>query len=71
MRVEGIGEKRAREKGVTVEDAIREMASSIPLRRLGEPREVGYLVAFLISPYASYITGASIPIDGGYLHSVF
>ncbi|HID40909.1 MAG TPA: SDR family oxidoreductase, partial [Pyrodictium sp.] len=53
------------------EEVLSEIAQAIPLARLGEPREVGYLVAFLLSPYASYITGASIPIDGGLLRSVF
>jgi NAD(P)-dependent dehydrogenase (short-subunit alcohol dehydrogenase family) len=37
----------------------------IPLRRFGEPDEVGALTSFLFSPLAGYITGAVIPIDGG------
>ncbi len=36
-----------------------------PLNRIGKPQEIGDLVAFLSSPRASYITGASIPVDGG------
>src|SRR5439155_17652905 len=39
--------------------------ASIPARRLGTPREIGDLVAFLCSDRAAYITGAVIPIDGG------
>jgi 3-oxoacyl-[acyl-carrier protein] reductase len=38
---------------------------TIPLRRLGAPREVGDLVAFLCSDRAAYVTGAVIPVDGG------
>jgi 3-oxoacyl-[acyl-carrier protein] reductase len=37
----------------------------IPLRRLGEPREVGDVVCFLASDQAAYLTGAVIPVDGG------
>jgi 3-oxoacyl-[acyl-carrier protein] reductase len=38
---------------------------TIPLRRLGTPRELGEIVAFLASDRAAYITGAVIPVDGG------
>lgn len=44
--------------------------ATIPLRRLGTPREVGDVVAFLASDRASYITGAVIPVDGGILRSL-
>ncbi|MCX8996982.1 SDR family oxidoreductase [Rhizobiaceae bacterium BDR2-2] len=37
------------------------------IRRLGEPEEVGAAVAFLLSDKASFITGVSLPVDGGYL----
>jgi 3-oxoacyl-[acyl-carrier protein] reductase len=39
--------------------------ASIPLRRLGTPREIGDLVAFLCSDRAAYVTGTVIPVDGG------
>jgi 3-oxoacyl-[acyl-carrier protein] reductase len=38
---------------------------AIPLHRLGTPREIGDLVAFLCSERAAYVTGAVIPVDGG------
>jgi 3alpha(or 20beta)-hydroxysteroid dehydrogenase len=36
-----------------------------PIGRMGEPREIGEVVAFLLSPFASYVTGADITVDGG------
>lgn len=70
-RVRQIARDRAAREGRSEEDVLRDIASEVPLGRIGEPEEVGHLVAFLISRYASYITGASIPIDGGLLRSVF
>jgi 3-oxoacyl-[acyl-carrier protein] reductase len=37
----------------------------VPLRRLGDPEEVGAAVAFLASPAAAYINGVNLPVDGG------
>jgi 3-oxoacyl-[acyl-carrier protein] reductase len=42
----------------------------IPLRRYGEPEEFGRVAAFLLSPAASYVTGAMIPVDGGAIRSI-
>jgi 3-oxoacyl-[acyl-carrier protein] reductase len=44
---------------------VRGAADAIPLQRLGQPDEVADLVSFLASARAAYITGATIPIDGG------
>ena len=47
-------------------DEVRAASSqTIPLRRYGEPAEFGRVAAFLLSPAASYVTGAMIPVDGG------
>ncbi len=43
---------------------------NIPLRRYGEPREFGRVAAFVLSPVASYLTGAMIPVDGGALRTL-
>ena len=42
----------------------------IPLRGYGEPEEFGRAAAFVLSPAASRITGAMIPVDGGAISSI-
>jgi len=52
-------------------DEVRaRLSQRIPLRRYGEPDEFGRAAAFLLSPAASYITGAMIPVDGGATRSI-
>jgi 3-oxoacyl-[acyl-carrier protein] reductase len=47
-------------------DAVEQgMINTIPMRRFGEASEIGSVIAFLASPAASYVTGVSIPVDGG------
>jgi len=69
-RFRNVVRDRARREGKSEEAVLKEIEAEIPLRRIGEPRDVGYVVAFLLSRYASYITGAMIPVDGGRLKSV-
>jgi len=47
-----------------------QVASAVPMRRIGEPEEVAYTAAWLCSEQASFITGATIPIDGGRLAGI-
>jgi 3-oxoacyl-[acyl-carrier protein] reductase len=52
-------------------DEVRARKSqAIPLRRYGEPAEFGRMAAFLLSPAASYTTGAMIPVDGGSIPAI-
>ena len=51
--------------GLTLEAYYEEMGKRVPIGRVGEAREAGDLVAFLVSERASYITGVAVNIDGG------
>ncbi|HEU5086137.1 MAG TPA: SDR family oxidoreductase [Roseiflexaceae bacterium] len=57
--------QRAKREGISVEEAIAASGKTIPIGRIGEPEELGALVAFLASARASYITGQTIAVDGG------
>lgn len=52
------------------EQARAEVEASIPLGRLGDPAEFGRVAAFMLSPAAGYLTGLSIPVDGGAVRSI-
>jgi 3-oxoacyl-[acyl-carrier protein] reductase len=50
--------------------ARAEAEAGVPMRRMGEPAEFGRVAAFLLSPAASYLTGLSVPVDGGAARSL-
>ena len=70
-RQRSLRERTAQQLGITVEEAIKRVEKNIPLGRLGEPEELAALVAFLASRQAAYITGASIPVDGGIMKGIW
>jgi NAD(P)-dependent dehydrogenase (short-subunit alcohol dehydrogenase family) len=61
----GQHERKAAKAGVPVEKLYADMGKDIPLGRVGLPEEAAAVIAFLASGAASYVTGASINLDGG------
>jgi 3-oxoacyl-[acyl-carrier protein] reductase len=70
FRTDRILAPRGGEDRATVEKRLAVAGESIPLGRLGEPMELGNVVAFLASERASYITGAVYQVDGGGIKSI-
>ena len=64
-RIAWLDGKRAEADGTTVAEVEARTKAGIPLGRYGEPAEIGRVGAFLLSPAASYVTGAIVPVDGG------
>ena len=69
-RVEELADATAAREGLTRADVVARFEKEIPMRRLGEPREFAALAVFLASERASYITGQSIAVDGGWIKSL-
>jgi len=59
------------EPALADEDYLEEVLDRTPLKRIGEPEEVGAAIAFLCLPAASYITGQVLAVDGGFLNYGF
>ena len=70
QRVEELAKATAEREGTSIDDVMNRQKAAIPMGRLGEPREFAALAAFLASDRASYITGTSIQVDGGWIRSL-
>jgi 3-oxoacyl-[acyl-carrier protein] reductase len=69
-RITQLNTKKAEQLGLEPNDVLKEMESRVPVQRIGDPKEYGFLATFLASDNAAYITGTNIPIDGGLLKSL-
>lgn len=69
-RIAQLNFKKAEKLGISPDEVRANMEEQVPMKRIGKPEEYGYLVAFLASDRAAFITGTNIPIDGGLLKSL-
>ena len=69
-RLKELNSEKAKKLNVEISQLYDAMKQEVPLGRIGNPEEFGFLVTFLASENASYINGANIPIDGGLLKSI-
>ena len=70
-RLDELAEVSAARDGTAPADFFARLEREIPARRLGDPRELAALAAFLASERAAYITGQSIAVDGGWIRSLY
>jgi 3-oxoacyl-[acyl-carrier protein] reductase len=66
-----LAEVKSRAEGITMAEHFTRQAAAIPAGRIGEPAEVGAVIAFLCSAQASYLTGQSLLVDGGLVQGTF
>ena len=64
-RNEEVEKATAARTGQTIEEVRAALVARVPLGRIGDPAELGRFGAFLLSPAASFVTGAMLPTDGG------
>ena len=69
-RIAQLNSKKAEKLGISPSEVRSNMEEQVPVKRIGDPKEYGYLVTFLASDKAAFITGTNIPIDGGLLKSL-
>jgi 3-oxoacyl-[acyl-carrier protein] reductase len=69
-RLRSLDGTRAKATGLSVEEVQRQAEARIPLGRYGSTAEMGRVAAFLLSPAASYVSGAIVPVDGGMVRAL-
>ncbi len=69
-RLESIVKRKSETSNTTPAEIEAQLRSEIPIGRIADPAEIGAVIAFLASPAAGYVSGVSIPVDGGRLHCV-
>ena len=64
-------QKQLEKSGESMEEAIRRLAQNVPVGYFSTPDEFAQFILFLASEEAGYMTGISIPVDGGSSKSIF
>ncbi|TAM79156.1 MAG: SDR family oxidoreductase [Acidobacteria bacterium] len=70
-RLDELSRRLAKAEGVAPDEIQQRWARQVPLGRLGSPEELANMVVFLASDRASYVTGVSIAIDGGFIKGIY
>ena len=70
-RLDELAGHTSQTQGRRTEDVFAEWERVIPAGRLGRPEELAAVVAFLASERASYLTGTTIQVDGGWVQSLY
>ena len=64
-RLDKVFRKEAEDRGQPFDEFIRDLTADIPIGRLGTPEDIASMVALLVSPRGSFVTGTTIQVDGG------
>ncbi len=69
-RIASVAKMRAQKENISIDEVNKRLASQVPVGRIGDPAEFGAIAAFLASPWAGYITGSMIRVEGGTIKSI-
>ncbi|MCX7843658.1 MAG: SDR family oxidoreductase [Clostridia bacterium] len=70
QRLDYLAKKATEIDNISYKEAIEKWTGEIPMKRIGDPKEFADVVTFLASERASYVTGQSLAIDGGWVRSL-
>jgi 3-oxoacyl-[acyl-carrier protein] reductase len=69
-RIDQLAQDAAKKRGIAPEDWVKEIENEIPMGRIGSTEELANAIIFLSSDLSSYISGATLPVDGSILRSI-
>jgi 3-oxoacyl-[acyl-carrier protein] reductase len=69
-RNRNLGSVEASKRNISFDELVKEWTLSVPLGRMGDPIELGHMVAFLASEKCSFTTGTCIAVEGGLIRSI-